>query len=152
MEAPRNYSKKLRSFSFAIALAMLEWSGTAHADIFDFVSASHALTSAAPTLSTQGLSLSKRGPASGFRVIVSAQAGATVTGGTARCYFFGPVTTRWMRCPNFDVTLTTGVRDSVSVDFHPLVGWGRIYYATDAVTVSAGTTVTVTVEASYESP
>lgn len=146
-------NSKFRGLLLLALVAALATSRGALADVFDFSSTTQALTGTAPTLSTQGMPL-RRGKerAQGFRVTATADSGQTITGGALRCYFFGQVTSRWARCPDFDITLATGGRDAVSVDFEPLVGYGRIHYVPDAVTVSGGTTVVVTLEVSYESP
>lgn len=110
-------------------------------------SESQALTRAAPTLATEGLSLAG---AMGYRVTVSAGAGQTITGGTAKCYFMPIITGRWARCPTaLDLTPGTSVRDWSSSDFAVYVGMGRVLYASDSITLSAGTAVTIAVEARY---
>lgn len=113
------------------------------------------LTGSAPTLATEGVDLTN---ALGYNVVVSAAAAQTITGGSLLCYFYGPVvasvasgtapTQRWMRCPSsLDFTPGTGVRDAPSGDFQTPVGFGRIHYVPSSVTVSSGTTVTVTITA-----
>jgi hypothetical protein len=106
---------------------------------------SQALSRAAPTLATEGISLAD---IRGYRVVASAGAAATITGGSLLCYYYSPNTARWARCSAaLDLTLATGARDSVSADFRVAAGAGRLLYAASSVTLSSGSAVVVTVEA-----
>lgn len=115
------------------------------------VSSTQNLTGSAPTLDTDGANLAN---ALGYVVVVSAASGQTITGGNLLCYYQGAVaagggnagTRRWMRCPStLDFSPATGGRDASSGDFTTPVGFGRIQYVPSSVTVSGGTTVTVTI-------
>ena len=111
-----------------------------------------ALTGSAPTLATDSVDL---GGAAGFVVVVSANAGQTITGGSLLCYYLGAVsgqtlqggpTQRWMRCPtSLDFTPATGVRDAPSGDYSTPASYGKIKFVPSAITVSGGTTVDVTI-------
>lgn len=110
----------------------------------------------APTLASQGVDITNT---QGFSVAVSAESTRTLSGGgSLYCYYYGCVsgggggvacTRRWHRCPGLDVSMTSasGSRDYTSSDFIPTVGEGRVYFAANSVTVSAGTTVVVTLKA-----
>lgn len=147
----RRWFHVLLPYFVALALVPVLVAGPARADILDFVTTTQALTGAAPTLGTQGISLFKSaGKANGYRVIVSAVSGQTVLGGSLLCYYWSYPLLRWMRCdPALDVTLTGGgTRDAVSFDYESM-GFGRVYFATNGVAVSGGTTVNVTIEVTY---
>jgi hypothetical protein len=111
-----------------------------------------ALSMSAPTLATDGVDLTN---AQGFAVVVSAESTRTITGGSLLCYWYVPVTGqtsstgvtyRWTRCAaGLDFTPRTGARDAPSLDYEPLVGVSRVAFVTSSVTVSAGTTVDVTI-------
>ncbi len=112
----------------------------------DYTSYSSALTGTAPTLGTQGIDLAN---VAGYRVIVSAESTRTLSGaGTLQCYYWSNPLARWIRClTTFDIAVdSSSVRDHIEGDFTVAVGAGRIFYKPDSVTVSAGTTVTVTIE------
>jgi hypothetical protein len=135
----------------AVLLAVFALASSALGQTFS-VTTTHNLTGSPPTLSTDGASIDA---ADGFNVTVSANSGQTITGGSLLCYFYGavsssgsgsPPTRRWMRCPAvLDFTPGTSVRDAPSGDYQTPVGWGRIAYIPSAVTVSGGSTVTVTI-------
>lgn len=129
---------------FLLVVALLSLPIVALGQMYGSWSESQILTRAAPTLTTEGISLAG---VSSYRVLVSAQAAATVTGGALTCYYFSAVTSRWGPCAtSLNWTPATGGRDAVSADFSVGVPAGRVLYATNAVTVSAGTTVTVAIE------
>lgn len=99
-----------------------------------------------PTLSTDGMSL---GDAFGWRVIVSALVGQTLSGGgNLRCYLWSYTQLRWIPAPALDIAVTATGRDQTSEDFEVTVPSGRLYYTADAVTVSGGATLVVTLEMS----
>ncbi len=111
----------------------------------------------------QGVDMSM---ATGWQVILSADAGDTFAGGgQALCYYcattyasgqVGSATTnQWCRCPTqFDVTPTAGVQISPSIQFTSSVGAGRIFYLPVAIGVirpdagyrDAGVDVTIQVQ------
>lgn len=97
--------------------------------------ATQALTRAAPTLATEGLSLAgtKR-----YTVSVCAAAGQTITAGTSRAWWFNPVRKLWQPSAALDVPLDVGKRCTTRTfsGVHPV---GNILYANDSVTLSAGT-------------
>jgi hypothetical protein len=109
-------------------------------------SESQALTRAAPTLVSEGLSLVR---CKGFRVYVQAEATRTLSGaGALRAYLWNG--SGWIRNTELDIELSAdqaGIRTAVFPDQEVVVPRGRVLYAADGVTVSAGTTVTVTIEA-----
>jgi hypothetical protein len=93
---------------------------------------------------------------SGFTVVISANAGQTITGGAATCYYYACVawdstgmkcsTFRWGVCPAaLDFTPRTGSRDASSGDYSTPTGYGRVQYVPNAITVSGGTTVAVSI-------
>lgn len=106
-----------------------------------------ALTQAAPSLSTDGMSL---GDVLGFRVSVCAASGQTLTGGgTLRAWLYHTDAGLWMRNPSLDLTVSaSGVRCQVFPDAQPVVLLShRVYFASDTVTVSGGTTLDVRIDA-----
>jgi hypothetical protein len=113
---------------------------------------SQALTRAAPTLSTEGVSMSQ---ITAFRVSVCATTGNTLSGsGTLKAYLYNPAVGLWMRNPSLDVAVTnSGERCQVFPDFTvtsiAVTGSApyRTLFATSAVTVSGGTTVDVRIDA-----
>ena len=101
---------------------------------------------AVPTLATDGIDMAG---ATGWQVILSADAGAATSGGgSVLCYYYAttyasgqPYTTpvqRWTRCKSttFDVTPVASQRDTISAQFTSSVGVGRLYY----LPVAVGTT------------
>ncbi len=105
------------------------------------------LTRAAPTLVTEGLNL--RGVI-GFRVTVCANATRTLSGtGTLQAYVWDNDLLRWIRNPALDISVSTsGVRCLAFPDIRTAAASGRVLFAANAVTVSAGTTVDVQIKAS----
>lgn len=102
---------------------------------------------------TSGVDISN---AAGVTAVLAAEATRTITGGALRAYAYLPVsankngeaaTWAWVPYNDGDVdTLSSTVADRYKPigDKLPLTGVGRVVYLPDAVTVSAGTTVTLT--------
>ena len=111
-------------------------------------SEAQALTRAAPTLVTEGISLDG---VESFRVILSADEGETLSGaGELECYAYSYLLERWVRVPELDLgTITATFRDMSWGELESLCGFGRVLYAATGVTVSGGT-CTVQIEARYE--
>lgn len=114
-------------------------------------SESQALTRAAPAAATEGISMLR---VQGFRVSVCATNGNTLSGtGSLQAWLYNPAADLWMRNPGLDLQVTaSGVRCQVFPDFSvstvaPASGEFRTVFATSAVTVSAGTTVDVRIDA-----
>lgn len=113
---------------------------------------SQALTRAAPSTSSEGISMSQ---VTGFKLSVCATTGNTLSGaGSLKAYLYNPVAALWMRNPALDVNVTaTGERCQVFPDFTvsaPAITGGdpyRALWGTSSVTVSAGTTVDVRIDA-----
>ncbi len=105
------------------------------------------LTRAAPTLVTEGLNL--RGVV-GFRVTVCANATRTLSGaGSLRAYVWDNNLLRWIRNPGIDLSVSSSaMRCMAFPDVETVAASGRVLYAADGVTVSAGTTVDVQIKAS----
>ena len=95
---------------------------------------------AAPTLITEGMSLVR---VSGFRVILSAASGQTLSGaGSLDCYLWDDTNSAWIRNPDLDIDLAaahSGVRRVVFPDQEVTVPYGRVLYAANGITVSGGT-------------
>lgn len=94
-------------------------------------------TEPAPTLSTQGQSLVGL---KGVSVTVEADSGQTLSGaGTLQAYTWDPVAAGWARNPDLDlpVTVSAARRQSFLGIWVP-APTGRIAYAPNGVTVSAG--------------
>jgi hypothetical protein len=103
-----------------------------------------ALTRAAPTLVTEGMDL--RGLRNGFRVMVSAQSGATLTDVNLKAWLRDD-TLGWVRSPQLDLAQTAvGTQHVVFPDQPTFVGLGRVLYANNGTTVSAGTTADVSIQ------
>lgn len=145
----------LRLLALAVALVGLPALAQNNSSTYVAKTFTQTLTGAEPTLETDGVSLDG---VEGWAVTISAPSGQTLTGGGAGCRYYGPVsstgiwgaapTRRWMNCNSaLNVTATTGVRDSPSLNFVSYVRGGRIAYVANAVTLSgAGTTVDITIE------
>lgn len=103
---------------------------------------STALTAPAPATAEDGTHL---GGISGYRTIICAEAGQTISGGTLRFYLYDPVLQLWALNPGLDHTLTAAsVRCQALEREVSMVSPGqRLYVQQSGVTVSAGTTVTV---------
>lgn len=113
-------------------------------------------TLAAALTAASGLPLTR---AKGVAFVVSAPSSRTISSGAMRCYVYGPVsvnadgsvaTFRWMKHTALDLTPATSVRDWPSGDMEPLTGVQRIVWLPDALTVSGGTDVSLTVTMSVE--
>jgi hypothetical protein len=113
-------------------------------------SESQALTRspATPAAATDGMSLEDVG---GFRVMVAAEATRTLSGaGTLKAWLYDPDVGLWMRNDDLDLSLVgipSSQRAIAFPDFTVEVPEGRVLFAADSVTVSAGTTVTVYIKA-----
>lgn len=104
-------------------------------------------TRAAPTTVDEGMSLEN---VDGFRVMVSAASGETLSGaGNLRAYLWDTDLAAWIRNPELDIAVTTsGQRRLVFADQEVKVPSGRVLYAADGITFSAGTAgVTVQIKA-----
>ncbi len=76
-----------------------------------------------------------------------AQSGATLTGGFLDTYYMNPMSELWGTNPSLVMTVVSGQRCQTFPDIWVGVAGGRFLPAARAVTVSAGTTVTVTINA-----
>lgn len=129
--------------AFLAAASAAAQTSTTYPDHIQYTE-SQALTRAVPTAATEGVTLIS---AKGYRVLLCAEATRTLTAGTLRAYYFDPVTAVWMRNPTLDLTISTsGVRCQSFPDVQTHVRRGRVLYATDSVTVSAGTTVSLRID------
>lgn len=132
----------------AVLLSLL-YAGASAALPQRYLSDVQALTRAAPTLDTEGMSLTSSNgyPIRAFLIAVCAEEGQTLSGaGSLRAWVYHPRLARWMRNAELDKAVTlTGEDCQTYSDFTPLyLGDGRrLLYAADGVTVSGGTTVTV---------
>jgi len=102
-----------------------------------------ALTEAAPTLDTEGFSVSAH---TGYQLVVAAASGQTLSGaGALRCFVYDLFVHDWARCPDFDWTVPAGAasfRWCASKVFPNVTPRkGQISYIANGVTVSAGTIV-----------
>lgn len=110
-----------------------------------------ALTGAsAPTAADDGISVSN---CSAVCCVISADSGATISGGTLLGYVYMPVawyetgeakTWRWFPHAALNWTPATGQRDAASGDLTVMTGVGRVKWLGSSLTVSAGTTVEMT--------
>lgn len=127
----------------------------AHAEEF---SEPQALTRAAPTTATEGVSLLQ---VRGFRVAICAAVGQTLSGaGTLQAWVYQAKAQVWMRNPSLDLTISVtatscagaACRCQVFPDQRvPVLYAHRVLYAANAVTVSGGT-VTTYITTSTASP
>ena len=123
----------------ALLLALL--SGQARTAVT--VTEAQALSRAAPTLSTEGVSL---GSARGLRVTLCAASGQTLSGAGALRAYYSPSGTIWSRNSGLDLAVpgdAAGKACWTFPDVEVLVRTGRVLFAADGVTVSGGTTVTL---------
>lgn len=124
-------------------------------DTYSLDDATHDTTAiatlAAALDASSGISLSR---ARGVSFVVSAPASRTISSGAMRCYVYAPVsvnadgsvaTFRWMKHTALDLTPATSIRDWPSGDMEALTGASRIIWLPDALTVSGGTGVSLTV-------
>lgn len=106
-------------------------------------SLSQALTASAPSQATDGVALDD---AAGFRVTLKGDAG-NLTGGALLAYYYD-ANNGWTRNPDLDLTVAAGPNAKQTFpDQAVFARFGRVAYVPSAVTVSAGTTVTVRVDA-----
>lgn len=128
---------------------------TVKSDTYALDNGSHATTAvatlAAALTAESGVSLTR---GRGVSCIVSAPATTTISSGNMRCYIYGPVsanadgsiaTFRWFAYAALDWAPTASVRDSASGDMEALTGASKIVFLPDAMTVSGGTDVSLTV-------
>jgi hypothetical protein len=94
-----------------------------------------------PTLITQGLNLAD---CVGFRVILSAESGKTLSGaGSIQIYCYDSTLAEWVRNPDLDLTVTSShasVRRVAFPDQAVFVPWGRVYGVPVGITQSGGGT------------
>jgi hypothetical protein len=110
------------------------------------LSESKAMSSSDPSAATDGFSLKG---IQGYRVIISADSGATLSGGgTAECWLYSESLGRWMKARSTLNLLANvaSVRDLPSEDIEAPVGFGRVFYKDVSITKSAGS-LTITFEA-----
>lgn len=106
-----------------------------------------SLTRSAPSAAAEGMSLTG---VSGYRVSVCASAGNTLSGaGAVDIYGYNPVTGLWGINPALRTTVTATIRCQTLPDFDAatlgrMAGW-RVLPAANGITVSGGTTVTVSI-------
>lgn len=134
-------------------LAMLV-TGLAWAGGYRFFTENQILTRAVPTSATTGFNTHR---VKGMRVSVCAQSGATLSGaGSINAYNQNPSTGLWERNPGLDLAISVtatscagaACRCQVFPDIEQVASQGSQYLpAANAVTVSAGTTVDVYVQA-----
>ncbi|HZI08670.1 MAG TPA: hypothetical protein VEZ71_31930 [Archangium sp.] len=104
--------------------------------------------SAAPASGAVGSGMDLAG-VEGARVALCPASGQSLTGtGSLRAYLYDPAIGEWMRSPDLDLPVssatTTANRCRVWPDAVTAVrGNGRVLYATDAIGVSGGTSVSV---------
>lgn len=100
-------------------------------------------TRAAPTTVAEGMELAG---VIGFRVILSADAGKTLSGtGSVQFWVWSPGLNRWCRDTQLDYSVAETTRDAVSPDFLTRVSYGRVLPAVNGVGVSSGS-LTVQIE------
>jgi hypothetical protein len=122
------------------ALATCTWSSTGNS------SAKIVCTSgneSAPTLATEGLSLTAGGIAlKGLGLTAEADTGQTFTAtpsGTLQAYLYDDVAAAWVRVPDLDVSVTaTSLRRQGWQGFTVLAARGRIAFVPVSVTLSSG--------------
>lgn len=103
-------------------------------------SSTQNLTGTAPSTASEGYGVGGR---KWCVMTVCAQAGATLTAGGVQGYFYQPFLGLWARSPALDWTLTGGSRCAVAPTLQLANQLGRIEIVPNAVTVSAGTQVTI---------
>lgn len=98
-------------------------------------------TRAAPTVVTDGMDL---GDCTGWRVILSADSGQTLSGaGNVQIWLWSNLLGRWVRNKQLDYSVTeSAVRDAASPDQPTYVGYGRIFAQVVGVTASSGNITT----------
>jgi hypothetical protein len=95
-----------------------------------------------PTATTDGQSLSG---VSGFRAVVTAPVGQTITAGTVTYWYENPTTGLWAPGPITD-TLITGQRTAVGFDQIVYVPFGRVYAELVGGTASGAGAITVNLQ------
>lgn len=107
----------------------------------DATTVASAGTRAAPTVVTDGMDI---GDCTGWRVIISADSGQTLSGaGTVQIWLWSVFLGRWVRNKQLDYPiLESSVRDAVSPDLQCFVGYGRVFPQVVAVTSSSGNITT----------
>lgn len=109
------------------------------------------LTGSAPSATTDGYSL---GDLVTYQMSVCAQSGATLSGaGTLQAYVYSSAQAAWTRSPALDLTVNVSAATAQCqawLNLPVYVHSGRIKYVPNAVTVSAGTTVSVALEGTAE--
>lgn len=97
-----------------------------------------ALTRAAPTLVTEGMSLRD---IDGYRPAICADSGQTLSGaGTLTAYVWDVDLALWVKNPTLNLAVTnSAVRCQAFPDVEVRVPSGRVLYAATGVTVSSGT-------------
>lgn len=110
-----------------------------------------SLTRSDPSSATDGMSLvaASGRPVRGFMVSVCAASGQTLSGGGyLRAWVYHPDAALWMRNPQLDLQVSlSGKRCQAFPDLR--TGYlqdRRVLFATESVTVSGGTTVTVRID------
>lgn len=131
-----------------LALGLLAFSAAGQSALFLYES--QALTRAAPTLTSEGMSLSG---VKAVRISVCAESGQTLSGtGNIRIYFLHGAAGLWHRNPGADLTVTATTRCQVFGDLTVAAvavdNGDRVLAATDTLGVSGGTTATVRMDGS----
>lgn len=120
---------------------------------YTFTVADSLATNVAALTATSGVDITN---AKGVTAVLGAESSRTISGGALRCYAYMPVSSNangeaasfaWVPYNALDITTLTSTvahRYKPIGDQLPLTGIGRIAWLPDAVTVSAGTTVTLT--------
>ena len=129
-----------------LTLVVLLAAPFASAQIQGWTSSDTALTAAEPSLATHGTTLVG---AAGYRVIICAESGQTLTGGTLRFWLWDPYIVAngvWAYGEELDITITGGERcSSFERDTSMTTNLQRLYVQQSGITVSGGTTVTLRV-------
>lgn len=100
-------------------------------------------TRAAPTAITDGMDITG---CTGFRIIISAASGQTLSGaGSVRIFLWSISLARWVHNStlDYDLSFTAALwRDDVTTDFPCCVGFGRVFPQAVAPTSSGGVITT----------
>lgn len=116
--------------------------------IITFQETGLAATTACTALAA-GAGLSLAG-VTGWRAIATAPS-TTFTGGTAVCCFRSSKLSRWMPCgSSFNIPLVSGQADVPGPDNFTTVSYGRVAFAGSGVTLTSGSTFTMTYEATQQ--
>lgn len=112
--------------------------------IIEFAS-TQTLTQAAPTLTTDGISLSHT---LAFRASVCVIGGNLTASGNLRAWVYVPTQLQWIHNPSMDLAITnTGVPCQLWGDISSSIHRGQFKMVDDSVGASAGTTAQVLIEA-----